>query len=391
MKVDTGNLGPAVGNAFEQHFERPPQSVFSAPGRVNLIGEHTDYNDGFVLPAAIDYRIWMAAAPREDRRINAIALNQSGAGGEPSRVSFRLDATIETDAAAPWSNYLRGVVRELLNRDYPLCGADLVIAGNVPQGAGLSSSAALETVSVSALTRLAGAAIDGVQAARVGQAAENDFVGCNCGIMDQLISCLGEAGCALLLDCRSLQTRAVPLPADMSLLVVNSNVKRGLVDSAYNVRRAQCEQVASHFQVAALRDVSLNQLARAQNQLDPVAYRRAHHVITENQRTLDAAEALSGGDLEAMGRLMEASHASMRDDFEITVPAIDALVDIIKAVVGTRGGVRMTGGGFGGCVVALVPAALQALVVEQVQQHYPQVSGLEPSIVVCRASRGAFA
>ena len=390
MSLDNDSLAQRAEDEFCRHFGALAPQLFSAPGRVNLIGEHTDYNDGFVLPAAINYRIYMAAAPRADRIIEAVAIDQPDFDGRPARVSFDLDAAIEPDAGAPWSNYLRGVVRELLARGYRLGGANLLIAGNVPLGAGLSSSAALETVCVRALTCLAGEQIGGVEAARVGQAAENHFVGCNCGIMDQLISCLGEEGHALLLDCRSLQTRAVLLPAEMALIVVNSNVKRGLVDSEYNTRRAQCEAVARHFQVAALRDVSLAQLQGERLRLDPLAYRRACHVISENQRTLDAAEALRSGDLRAMGVLMAQSHTSMRSDFEITVPAIDALVDIIKGVVGERGGVRMTGGGFGGCVVALVPAALQAAVIDRVQQDYPDACGLQASIFVCQASRGAF-
>ena len=391
MNVETASRESLVATAFERYFDRPIEAVYSAPGRVNLIGEHTDYNDGFVLPAAINYRIWIAAAARADRRIEAVALDQPGAGGAAAAVSFSLDEPIVADAAAPWSNYLRGVVRELLREGYPLRGASLVIAGNVPPGAGLSSSAAFETASIRALTDLAGTPIDGVGAARVGQAAENSFVGCNCGIMDQMISCLGRAGHALLLDCRSLQTRAVPLPEASTLMVIHSNVRRGLVDSEYNTRRQQCEAVAAHCQVPALRDVSGERLQAEQGRLDPVAYRRARHVITENQRTLDAAAALAAGDLTAMGALMAASHASMRDDFEITVPAIDALVEIVKGAIGERGGVRMTGGGFGGCIVALFPADLEREVIERVRRDYPGVSDLEPSIFVCRASRGAFA
>jgi galactokinase len=222
-----------------------------------------------------------------------------------------------------------------------------------------------------------------------GQQAENQFVGCNCGIMDQLISALGERNHALLIDCRSLMSRAVPLPDGMAVVILNSNIHRGLVGSEYNTRREQCEAAARHFGVKALRDVDLAALDAAAGALDPVVLRRARHIVTENQRTLDAAAALAAGDIRGMGVLMAASHASMRDDFQITVPSIDRLVDIAKDVVGTDGGVRMTGGGFGGCVLALVPNALVAAVSQAVASAYRSPEGELASIYVCQASLGA--
>jgi galactokinase len=376
--------GEIAARAHTTHFQQRPDFVVTAPGRVNLIGEHTDYNDGFVLPVAINYHTAVAVSPRRDRQICANALD------EGSQVSLNLDASMEFDTTNRWSNYLRGVIVELLANGYQLAGADLTITGNVPMGAGLSSSAALEIALIRALTRLRSESIDGERAARIGQAAENNFVGCNCGIMDQLISARAEADNALLIDCRSLECRAVPLPQDAALLVINSNVKRQLVDGEYNLRRAQCEQAARHFGAAVLRDVSLEQLNAAAADLPDVQFRRARHVISENNRTLEAAAALREGNLAQVSRLMFESHESMRHDFEITVPQIDALVDIVRSVIGDAGGVRMTGGGFGGCVIALVPQSLADTVTAAVATRYPTLTGLQPDIFRCSVAAGAF-
>ncbi|WP_428244262.1 galactokinase [Gynuella sp.] len=379
-------LEAQLNQTFLSLYQRPADKIYQAPGRVNIIGEHTDYNDGFVLPAAIDYCNMIAASTRDDRIIELTAVNM---GLTTSR--FHLDEEITADPDASWSNYIRGVVKELRQRGYQLCGANLVITGNVPTGAGLSSSAALEMVTISCLCDLSGETIDGVQAALVGQAAENNFVGTQCGIMDQLISALGVSERALLIDCRSLETKAYKLPENTSLVIINSAVKRGLVDSEYNVRRQQCEQVSRQLNVKALRDVSLTQLESHKDQIDPVAYKRALHVVTENDRTVEAAQAMEAGDMKRLSTLMAQSHISMRDDFEITVPAIDTLVDIIAEVVGQNGGVRMTGGGFGGCVIALVPEILQQQVIDAVTEQYPAKTGLTPEIFICKASQGAFA
>jgi galactokinase len=236
---------------------------------------------------------------------------------------------------------------------------------------------------------LSGLGLSGQTIALVGQQAENDFVGMRCGIMDQYISALGQPGHALLIDCRSLEYRAVPIPANTTIIIANSNVKRGLVDSEYNTRRRECETAAAHFGVPALRDVAPDLFAVHQDELDETVAQRARHVITENARTQNAANVLSQGNLPGMGRLMAESHASMRDDFEITVPAIDALVEIIGGVVGQAGGVRMTGGGFGGCVVALAPQELVPAVEAAIAALYPKAAGLEATVYVCRASAGA--
>ncbi|WP_187329767.1 galactokinase [Rouxiella chamberiensis] len=369
---------------FEQAFGYPATMTIKAPGRVNLIGEHTDYNDGFVLPCAIDYETVIACGQRNDRTIRVIAADYDN-----QQDTFSLDEPIVSTTALPWANYVRGVIKHLLLRNSDFSGADLVISGNVPQGAGLSSSASLEVAVGQALKSLYDLPIDGVQLALNGQEAENQFVGCNCGIMDQLISALGKENHALLIDCRSLETRAVSMPKDASVVIINSNVKRGLVDSEYNTRRKQCEEAARFFNVKALRDVNMAEFAAKSSELDPMTARRARHVITENDRTEAAAIALSQGDLKKMGELMAESHASMRDDFEITVPPIDTLVEIVKSVIGDRGGVRMTGGGFGGCIVALIPSDLVDEVRKTVAHEYHAKTGIKETFYVCQASEGA--
>jgi galactokinase len=265
----------------------------------------------------------------------------------------------------------------------------MVIAGDVPQGAGLSSSASLEVAAGLALTRLSGLEVGLKAIALTGQQAENNFVGIRTGIMDQFIAALGQADRALLIDCRSLDYRAVPMPAEVAVIIANSNVKRGLVDSEYNTRRRECEAAAAHFGVPALRDVSPDIFALHADELNETVAKRARHIITENARTEAAAEALNKGNLKEMGRLMAESHASMRDDFEITVPPIDALVEIVAEVIGEAGGVRMTGGGFGGCIVALAPQEMVPAVEAAIAAKYPPASGLEATVYICQASVGA--
>jgi len=379
------NLSSDAEAAFEQAFGHTPTHLVQAPGRVNLIGEHTDYNDGFVLPCAINHGTVIAARARDDTRVRVVAADYEGQVDE-----FRLDEPIEARTDMLWPNYVRGVAKYLLEHGLPLRGADLALAGDVPQGAGLSSSASLEVAVAQAFKTLFGfSTLSPTDMALIAQRAENRFVGCNCGIMDQLISARGEAGSALLIDCRSLQTRAVPLPADAAVMIVNSRVQRGLVDSEYNTRREQCEAAARHLGVPALRDATVATLTDRGAGLHPTALRRARHVVTENQRTLNAADALAAADLRRMGELMAASHASMRDDFEITVPAIDRLVEILQRAIGSEGGARMTGGGFGGCVVALLPAAFVPAARAAVEAHYRAPSGERGDVYVCRPAAGA--
>lgn len=378
------SLKSITQQVFADTFGYAPSHSIQAPGRVNLIGEHTDYNDGFVLPCAIDYQTVIACARRDDRQVRVVAVDYDN-----QQDSFSLDAPIEPLSEPMWANYVRGVVKHLQQRDASFGGVDMVISGNVPQGAGLSSSASLEVAVGTVFQQLYQLKLDGAAIAVNGQEAENRFVGCNCGIMDQLISALGQQDHAMLLDCRTLGTRAVSMPEDVAVVIINSNFRRNLVGSEYNTRREQCETGARFFNKKALRDVTLEEFAAAEQQLDPLVAKRVRHVITENARTLEAADALSSGDLQRMGELMAASHASMRDDFEITVPPIDQLVEIVKAEIGPRGGVRMTGGGFGGCIVALMPTDLVDQVKAAVAQQYEAQTGIKETFYVCKASAGA--
>lgn len=373
-----------VKNAFKATLGYAPTHIVQAPGRVNLIGEHTDYNDGFVLPCAINYQTVVAAAKRDDNIVRVISVDYGNAQDE-----FDLTQEIAFQHDKMWANYIRGVVKCLLARGFQFTGADIAVSGNVPQGAGLSSSAALEVVIGQTFKVLFNLEISQAEIALNGQQAENEFVGCNCGIMDQMISAEGSQQHAMLLDCRSLETTSVSMPEELAVVIINSNKKRGLVDSEYNTRREQCEAVAAIFGVKALRDVTLEQFNQKSHELDPLLRKRARHVITENYRTLDAAQALSQHDMQRMGRLMAESHASMRDDFEITVSEIDTLVAMVKEVIGERGGVRMTGGGFGGCLVALVPHDLVASVQAVVDANYEAQTGLKAAIYVCQAMDGA--
>ncbi|MGF1760960.1 galactokinase [Photobacterium sagamiensis] len=378
-------LFKTVESVFEKMFGEKNEHLIQAPGRVNLIGEHTDYNDGYVLPCAINYQAAVAATERNDNLIQVVSVDYGYATD-----SFYVDQEIEHHPEFMWANYIRGVVKCLIARGYKVGGADIVVSGNVPQGAGLSSSAALEVVIGQTFKRLFELKIDQSEIALNGQQAENEFVGCNCGIMDQLISAEGMKDHALLIDCRTLQTYPIGMPKDMSVVIINSNKKRGLVDSEYNTRREQCEAAAKFFDVKALRDITIEQLNERASEMDELVLKRARHVVTENQRTLDATKALVEGDIKLIGQLMAESHASMRDDFEITVFEVDTLVDIVKEVVGDEGGVRMTGGGFGGCIVALVPPHLVEDVKGAVASKYEAATGIKECLYICSAEDGAW-
>jgi galactokinase len=375
----------AIQDLFTAFYGQAPEHIVSAPGRVNLIGEHTDYNGGFVLPAAINYHTWIAGTADSSRQLEVVAWNFDN-----QRVLIDLDQPMVADSAALWSNYVRGVIQQLLQHGLRLTGGELYIGGDVPAGAGLSSSASLEMAVIRALTAMSGETIDPTRAALLGQAAENHFVGCNCGIMDQLISARGQENHALLIDCQDLSTRTVSIPQDWEILIVHSGVKRGLVDSEYNQRRQQCEAAAAVFGATSLREVSLGQLLDKQAEMEPLAFRRARHVLTENARTLKAADALAAGDIASLMQVMAESHASMRDDFNITVPAIDTLVDILNRAGNGQAGVRMTGGGFGGCVVAIAPAVVIPALMHAVNTDYQKLTGCEPALIRAKASGGAF-
>ena len=369
-------------HAYRQRFGTEPSTVVRAPGRVNLIGEHTDYNDGFVLPCAIDRDTVVAAGPAEDGLVRVVA---SDFGNETD--SFSLE-TAFTVGDAEWTNYVRGVAIALIDEGVPLKGAQLAIAGNVPLGSGLSSSASLEVAVGFALAALAETEINPDRLAQIAQRAENVYVGCQCGIMDQLIATRAVEGHALLIDCRSLACRPVALPPGMSVLIAHSGVRHAHAGGEYNDRRAQCTEAAAHYGVTALRDLDYATLLSGKNGLKEVAYRRARHVVNENARTLAAADALAAGDLRSMGRLMGESHASMRDDFEITVPAIDRLAEIMAGALDGEGGARMTGGGFGGCVVAVTSDAKVAEVRDAVAREYRAPDGSEAEFFICKATQG---
>jgi galactokinase len=376
------NRNDTLTQHFARAFKGQPNLIVRAPGRVNLIGEHTDYNDGFVLPMAIDYDIRIAARVRPDRTVRLYSADLD------KHDTFSLDDVRRVSDKPTWADYVRGVADVLQQEGYTLRGMDAAISGNVPRAAGLSSSAAMELAAITAFRRLSALALDPVRAALLGQRAENEFVGMRCGIMDQFISSLGKTDHALLIDCRSLDYELVPMPAGARVVVTDSAIRRGLVDSAYNERRAQCEEGARLMGVKALRDVSVEMFETHQSKLPAVTARRCKHVVTEDQRTLDSVEALMRDDLAAFGKLMNASHASMRDDFEITTPDIDTLVEIQQNASGCLGA-RMTGGGFGGCTVALVQDDAVPAVVEAIQAQYPARTGKTPQVYVCRATDGA--
>lgn len=372
--------------AFFDAFGMPPDAVVRAPGRVNLIGEHTDYNDGFVLPVAIDRAIYMATRARNDRMVRLAALDVN------QRTEFSLDQIVR-DEAATWSNYVRGVALSLQEAGYVLRGLDAAIHGDVPRGAGLSSSAALEMAAAMAFQVTSGLTLDRVQMALVGRRAENEFVGVQSGIMDQYISSLGRRDHALLIDCRSLEYYLVPLPAGVRIVVADSGVRRGLVASAYNQRRAECEEGARLLAerlpgIRALRDVSVEAFEAHRDALPEPVRQRCQHIVYENQRVLDAVAALERGDLVTMGQLMDASHASLRDLYEVSGPELDALVEIARRVPGCLGA-RLTGAGFGGCTVNLVEESAVAAVVAAIERDYPARTGRTPQVYVCRAVDGA--
>lgn len=373
-----------TAQAFEDQFGYKPDTIVQAPGRVNLIGEHTDYNDGFVLPCAINYETVISCHKRSDNLVRVIAVDYNN-----EQDQFLLNPSIEKHPNYQWANYVRGVIQYIVKYSENIRGVDLAISGNVPQGAGLSSSASLEVAIGKMFQVLYDLPFDGKKIALIGQEAENKYVGCNCGIMDQLISALGQAQHALLIDCRSLEALPISIPKDLAVVIINSNIKRGLVDSEYNTRRKQCEAAAKALGVNALRDASLVDLLQIKSSLDPLVFKRAHHVITENERTLKAAYALANEDYPLLSKLMAESHNSMRDDFEITVPAIDYLVKIIQDVIGNEGGVRMTGGGFGGCVVALVPKNKVDEVKDVVSQNYHKKFNIKEDFYICQPSEGA--
>jgi galactokinase len=353
---------------------------------VNLIGEHTDYNDGFVMPVAIDLSTWVKVSPLDQRKLQIIS----------EKFSEEIEVDLDDQNLARrghWSDYPVGVAVMLERADHHLRGARLEIRSEVPLGSGLSSSAALEVATACALVANAGLKIDARELALLCQKAENEFVGARVGIMDQFVSLFGQEQRALMLDCRSLEFELLPLPDNVRLIICNTTVKHELASSAYNERRVQCEAGVEHLakfvpNVTALRDVTLEQLEQFGSDLPEVVYRRCRHVITENARVLSAAQALKRGDLNNFGRLMAESHQSLRDDYEVSSEELDLMVELAREVEGVYGA-RMTGGGFGGCTVNLVAIEHVEEFSKRVAENYEEVTKLKPQIYVCSASNGA--
>jgi galactokinase len=360
--------------------------LVQAPGRVNLIGEHTDYNEGFVFPAAIAFQTRIAIAKRSDRRLLVSSENYS------ERIELDLDMLPES-RRGHWSDYVVGVVG-LLDRGLGgLPGANLLLHGNVPQGAGLSSSASLEVAVSKAFLEVSGEKLDGVAIARLCQQAENEFVGARCGIMDQFISVHGRKNHALRLDCRTLEYDLLPIPADVRLVICNTQVRHQLAAGEYNQRRAECEAAARYFAervpgVKSLRDVTMEDFHQFGGELPELIRKRCRHVLSENLRVLQAAQALEANDLGLFGRLMAGSHASLRDDFEVSCEELDLMVRLAEGEKGVYGA-RMTGGGFGGCTINLVQENQVAEFKRNVSKGYEHETGRVPEIYISSAADGA--
>ncbi|RRR65792.1 MAG: galactokinase [Candidatus Viridilinea halotolerans] len=359
-----------IHNAFYNRFGIHPRLIVGAPGRVNLIGEHTDYNEGLVLPVALNRATFVAARNRTDRTVRAYSVDLE------AEDRFALD-WIERSSEQPWSNYVRGVVKSMLARDLPLLGADLLIMSDLPLGGGLASSAALEVAVAYALQSLNGFNLLGEELALLAQGAEQSFVGVPCGIMDQFVAALGRANHALLIDCRDLSYQPIPLPPDVRIVVCDSGIRHQLVASDYHERRSACQAAlrilrGSLPRITALRDVSMAQLNAHGHLLPPPLLQRARHVVSEIARTQAAAAALIRADVVAFGELMNASHASLRDDYAVSLPELDALVAIAQSLDGCYGS-RLTGGGFGGCTVSLVRlGAVEAFTHELAARYHMQ-------------------
>lgn len=374
---------------FHSHFNAKPGSIVRAPGRVNLIGEHTDYNDGFVLPMAIDREVWIALTPRSDSTVRIASLD------------IGTESAFELHSLTPgkgWIEYPKGIASSLMNAGYELKGFDAVMTGDVPRGAGLSSSAAVELAVARAFACSSEFDWDAVTMAKIAQKAENEWVGVNSGIMDQMASAACREGFALFLDCRSLEFEHAPLPEGISVVILDTSTRRGLVDSKYNERRSQCEEAARWFGVKALRDVEEKEIGElalsrvegwgVENGLSQIAFKRARHIITENGRVLEAVEAMKDGNVKRLGELFNASHDSLRDDFEVTNDALNIIVACAREQEGCYGA-RMNGAGFGGCAVALVAEDKVTAFTQALSAAYRQRSGLRAAVYVCKASAGA--
>ena len=387
IALEPHTTAEALRFRFRETFGTSP-SILRAPGRVNLIGDHTDYNGGFVMPAAIPFYTWIAAAKREDRILEAY----SESFGE--KICLPLDA-LSGKPRKHWSDYLRGVAALLHQAGHRLAGANLVIHGDIPIGAGLSSSASFEVAIALALTCVSEIAVAPLELVELCQRAEHEYVGMHCGIMDQFIAVFGSGGYALMLDCRSNEYTLLPVPNDVRIVICNSMVKHELVSGEYNLRRKDCETgvklLQAHLKdVQSLRDIDMPALERCREGLPMQVYRRCRHVVTENQRVLDAAQALKSKDAHRFGQLMYQSHTSLRDDYEVSCQEIDLLVDLARGSSGVYGA-RITGGGFGGCMVTLVRSDHVDEFTSHMEQSYKAATGLTPEIYIAEAVEGAGA
>jgi len=376
-----------INEAFEKIYGSGPDVTVRAPGRVNLIGEHTDYNDGFVLPAAIDRAIEFGARRRDDRVVRAYSIDFR------DQAVFSMDA-IEKDSEHPWSNYLRGVFKFLQDDGHSLTGFDVAFGGNVPREAGLSSSAAVEVGAVALSMKLFNIELGPLEVVRLARRAENDFVNVPCGIMDQFACALGKRDHALFLDCRDLSYRHIPLSGRVKIVVCYSGVRRALAASEYEIRLKQCRQAVAQLgttglAVKSLREIDLTDLEVASHSLSEILLKRARHVVSENDRVLKAVKHLENSDLESFGKLMVASHESLRDDYEVSCKELDVLVELALKQRGVLGA-RMTGAGFGGCTVNLVRTGAAESFAEAVQEGYSKATGLNAEVYVCEASDGAL-
>jgi galactokinase len=380
-------LSAHVAAEFQKHYGRAPRWIVAAPGRVNVIGEHTDYNDGFVLPMAIEFYTVMAADKPVDGR-NVITFSSTS---QPEAATVDLSAPV-IPAEPKWGNYPRGVVAGFLARGLNPGGLDVLLHSTVPLGSGLSSSAALEVATATLLEAVTGQTLDPVEKALLCQKAEHDFAHVPCGIMDQFISALGREGQLLLLDCRTRKTELVPMSdPSVALLIINTNVKHELGSGEYAKRRAECEAAAKVLGVASLRDATADQLEKAKGKMSEVVYRRARHVIGEIERTLHAAAGIRASNWPAVGNLMYASHASLRDDYEVSCPELDVVVELAEDICALGGvyGCRMTGGGFGGCCVALVKAGAADAIAKKIAADYQAKTGIAAAIFASRPAAGA--
>lgn len=373
------SLQQQITTEFQQRFNQLPTFVVRAPGRVNLIGEHTDYNEGFVLPMTINRSMWIALRPRDDQKVIISSLDF------PDFADFSLDEIIHGES---WDEYVRGMAWVLQTEGYHLQGWEGILASDIPVGAGLSSSAALELSVARAFWAISRWDWYPTKMALAAQRTENEWLGLKSGIMDQMISSNGKEDHVLLIDCRDLTSQLIPLPEGVSVVVLDTASRRSLIDSAYNERVTQCKLASDFFGVVALRDIPLAIFETRSVGLDALIRRRARHVVTENNRTLQAAEAMQAGDAIKLGQLMNASHLSLRDDYEVSSEELNTMVEIADSQPGCFGA-RMTGAGFGGCAVALVQNSSAPSFADEVAVAYQEQTGFQPYVYICHPTNGA--